>query len=209
MVAVTIEVVLLALVLSYQFALLHREKEQALAQAERSLRAAHTDSLTGLPNRQALEAQLAALPNHGSLTFIDLDGLKYYNDRFGHARGDELLCGFATRLSQQLGDTATLHRLGGDEFAVTSPGGDVEFVERMLGETVDSLRQEDFEFSGASFGTVRAHETHAREQLKYIADARMYQHKRRRRVRDQIAAPADAAGPTHPPHNHGELQCNE
>ena len=96
--AVAVEVMLLALVLSYQFAQLHREKEHALERMEHSNRVARADALTGLPNRIALDMALETMPQHGSLTFIDMDGLKYYNDQFGHERGDELLRAFARHI---------------------------------------------------------------------------------------------------------------
>jgi diguanylate cyclase (GGDEF)-like protein len=184
--AVAIEVLLLALVLSYQFGMLQNEKVSALANAEENLRLACTDALTGLPNRYALEIDLVSLPNDGSLSFVDLDGLKYYNDRFGHDRGDRLLCDFAKDFSKRLAGIGTLHRLGGDEFAVTSVAGETDAVERLLQATVESMHQSGYELSGASCGSVRVHECQSRDQLKRLADTRMYDDKRRRRhVRDQ------------------------
>jgi diguanylate cyclase (GGDEF)-like protein len=190
--SVTIEVLLLALVLSYQFGMLQKEKESALLRAENNLRLASTDALTGLPNRYALELALAALPLEGGLTFIDLDGLKRYNDTFGHAGGDQLLRDFGTGLAERLGSRATLHRLGGDEFAATIHDGAVEWVEQQLADTVAALRRAGYESSGASCGSVRAFECTHRDELKPLADARMYENKRRRSVRDQTV-PLDSS----------------
>jgi diguanylate cyclase (GGDEF)-like protein len=194
LVAVTIEVVLLAFVLSYQFGLLRRDKDAALARAEGNLRLACTDSLTSLPNRYALERELALLPSTGSLTFIDLDGLKHYNDEFGHASGDELLRVFAAGFSSRLDGVGILHRLGGDEFAATTRDGRCDEVEHLLADTVEALKGAGFGLTGASSGSVRVFECAQRDQLKHVADSRMYETKRRRRrVRDQdTAAEADS-----------------
>lgn len=186
--AVTIEVLLLALVLSYQFGLLQREKEQALEHAQANLRLACTDALTGLPNRYALEMELAQMPQRGSLTFIDLDGLKHYNDTHGHVSGDALLRTFAQTFAARLGAAATLHRLGGDEFAATSHEGDVAGIEQMLHDTVEEIRAEGYELSGASCGSVRVFESAQRDQLKHLADTRMYENKRRRKTRDKVVS---------------------
>jgi diguanylate cyclase (GGDEF)-like protein len=182
LVAVAVEVALLALVLAHQFSLLHSEKDIAVRRAKHSIRMAYTDALTGLPNRYSLDAALARLPTQGSLTFIDLDGLKHYNDKHGHQRGDELLCGFAEHLSERLGDHASLYRLGGDEFAITCTSGDLKFVEETLNAAVQALRRDDFEFVGASFGSVHVHENPSRDRLKHMADTRMYEQKGQRRM---------------------------
>lgn len=179
--SVSVEVILLALVLSYQFALLYRDKEYALERMEHSNRISRTDALTGLPNRVALDLALETLPQHGSLTFIDMDGLKYYNDRFGHERGDELLRVFARHLSDRLGDRAQAHRLGGDEFAITCEQGDVSWVESMLAQAVEDMRAGGFGFAGASSGSAYVHETTGKEELKHMADCRMYKNKRLRK----------------------------
>jgi diguanylate cyclase (GGDEF)-like protein len=186
LVAVTIEVLLLALVLSYQFGLLQEMSGKALAQAEHHLHLAHTDSLTGLPNRYSLELALASMPAQGSLTLVDLDGLKLYNDRYGHARGDDLLRDFANTLSTRLGTAAKLHRLGGDEFAVVSATGAAQAVERMVEDSIKALRLAGYDQCSASFGSVLGHECGDTEQLKHLADTRMYAHKRRHRVPDEV-----------------------
>lgn len=84
---------------------------------------AHSDPLTGLPNRAALEkylphAQQHALASHSylALLYLDLDGFKPINDNLGHAAGDQLLKVVAARLRSDLRDGDLVVRLGGDEF---------------------------------------------------------------------------------------------
>jgi diguanylate cyclase len=180
--AVSMEAILLALVLSYQFARLHHEKETALRHLEHSNRIAYRDALTGLANRFALDIELDQLPAGGSLTFIDLDRLKYYNDRFGHVRGDELLRTFSQQLTAVLGDKANIYRIGGDEFAVACPSEDVQWVECRLTDAVASLYASGFEFAGASAGSAHFHECSSTADLKHLADTRMYERKRKRKM---------------------------
>lgn len=184
LVAVAVEVILLALVLSYQFAQLHHEKEIALQRMELSNRIAHTDALTGLANRYALDLELEQLSQQASLTFIDLDGLKYYNDQFGHARGDDLLRSFAHHLVECLDGEGRLYRIGGDEFAITCPSGDLEWLESILADAIECMHESGFEFAGASAGSVHFHEAANKSELKHIADTRMYQNKRNRKQRE-------------------------
>lgn len=186
--SITTEAILLSFVLAQQFSQMNREKEQALSLAQSNLHVASTDALTGLPNRYALEAELQKLPAQGSLTFIDLDGLKYYNDRFGHKRGDDLLREFGRLLQQRLPEQVKLHRLGGDEFAITHPQGNMQEIERIMCSTIEELRCAGFELAGASFGSVHVHENPLKESLMHMADERMYQNKNSQRINPQPEA---------------------
>ncbi|MEW6764892.1 MAG: diguanylate cyclase [Pseudomonadota bacterium] len=179
--AVAVEVILLALVLAYQFGQVHQEREAALKKLEYSQNLARTDSLTGLANRLALGLDLPALPRCGSLTFVDLDNLKYYNDQLGHDRGDQLLRMFAQRMVTLLGDKANLYRVGGDEFAITSADGNVSFVERAVSEASAYIQASGFERAGASAGTAMAQECESLNELLHLADTRMYEAKRERK----------------------------
>ena len=179
--SVDVEVILLALVLSFQFSQLHSDKEKALEDLEVSEKTAHSDALTGLLNRHALVKEVVTLPLHGSLTFIDLDGLKFYNDTYGHERGDELLCNFADCYQQSLGAEIKLYRLGGDEFAALSHAGDMPKVERALDEALHAMQAIGFEFAGASAGSVYGYEAENIASLMRMADARMYENKRLRK----------------------------
>ncbi|HEX8791641.1 MAG TPA: GGDEF domain-containing protein, partial [Polyangiaceae bacterium] len=161
-----------------------------LDRAEQQARIALTDSLTGLANRYALDRDLVRLPADGSLTFIDLDSLKRYNDEFGHARGDELLCGFARHLAKALEGRGTAYRLAGDEFAVTCPGGDEDFVADAIARAIRALEADGFRFAGASHGSARRRETDTLDQLKRAADHRMYQQKTARKSAAQAAQAA-------------------
>ncbi len=84
---------------------------------------AYHDTLTGLPNRRALNEALVTLKDQGTeqtsaLIFFDLDRFKGVNDLYGHFTGDRLLRLVASRVLNRLDDGQTVHRLGGDEFAV-------------------------------------------------------------------------------------------
>ena len=89
------------------------------------------DPLTGLPNRTAAFGRLAAVIRAGGSTriglcYLDLDGFKGINDRYGHDAGDELLVAVAGRIGRVAhGHGALAARIGGDEFVVlagSSPG---------------------------------------------------------------------------------------
>ena len=84
---------------------------------------AHSDSLTGLPNRalfyDRLRQSIAQATRHNrkfALLFLDLDGFKKINDKFGHDAGDELLQEVTARLRQNIREEDTVARIGGDEF---------------------------------------------------------------------------------------------
>ena len=94
------------------------------AKDELAYRAMH-DPLTGLPVRWVFLEQLAhALsrlhrhPGHVGVLFIDLDGLKYVNDTFGHDAGDRLIRACVQRIQAALRPNDVIARLGGDEFVV-------------------------------------------------------------------------------------------
>jgi diguanylate cyclase len=82
---------------------------------------ANHDSLTGLNNRAAFNAELAARRTRGSklaLAVIDLDNFKLVNDTRGHLVGDKVLIEAATRISHACQPSEFIARLGGDEFAI-------------------------------------------------------------------------------------------
>ncbi|MCX5567873.1 MULTISPECIES: GGDEF domain-containing protein [Kaistia] len=80
-----------------------------------------TDELTGLLNRRgfrrAAEAILAG-GNGCQLAFIDVDGLKKVNDKFGHTVGDSLIADCASVLRDSVRQSDIVGRMGGDEFCV-------------------------------------------------------------------------------------------
>ncbi|MPS49449.1 EAL domain-containing protein [Methylobacillus sp.] len=82
---------------------------------------AHTDTLTGLPNRMSLysglEERLANVQPIGVM-ILDLDNFKIINDTLGHHVGDQLLIEVARRLVCCVGEQGIVARLGGDEFVI-------------------------------------------------------------------------------------------
>jgi diguanylate cyclase (GGDEF)-like protein/PAS domain S-box-containing protein len=92
---------------------------------ERLAHAAHTDVLTGLPNRFALLEELSRIVAQPAATagvlLIDLDGFKLVNNSWGHSAGDEVLRLVAARLANVVGTKGLLAHIGSDEFAVLCP----------------------------------------------------------------------------------------
>jgi diguanylate cyclase (GGDEF)-like protein len=97
--------------------------ETLSAQTTRLASEAHTDPLTGLGNRRALDTVLGALQPGDSVVLIDLDHFKDFNDSFGHQEGDAVLAAFGDQLRRCLGPDERALRYGGEEFLVLLPGG--------------------------------------------------------------------------------------
>jgi diguanylate cyclase (GGDEF)-like protein/PAS domain S-box-containing protein len=114
------------------------------------------DPLTGLANRaqlmQQLERDLSLAKRHGraiGLLYLDLDGFKDVNDRYGHAVGDRVLQLVGQRLQQVLRQSDLLCRQGGDEFVVLVP--DAGSLDELA-----TLAQKLAEVCGASLGDLGA-----------------------------------------------------
>jgi diguanylate cyclase (GGDEF)-like protein len=94
----------------------------------RSTEAALTDELTKVWNRRhflrVFEQEVRRAVRYErpvSVLLVDLDGLKSFNDRFGHAVGDQALVRIARLLTENIRVLDTAARLGGDEFGVLLP----------------------------------------------------------------------------------------
>jgi len=142
---------------------LHREIERKNKLLEEM---AHTDPLTALPNRRALDEwsgrQLRGAARHGYPLWVvhaDLDSFKSINDTYGHDAGDQVLKEFAAILKEYTRASDICGRMGGDEFLLVLTHVD----ERHIQLTVERLREQfaskKFCFGGtnitvtASFGT--------------------------------------------------------
>lgn len=150
----TLDMVLFMRVLGLRMRAIHAEARSAVRERDTFVSMAHTDPLTGLPNRRGLDARLAAdmarsAPDRLLAVYmIDLDGFKQVNDLHGHERGDELLVAVSRRLAAQMRSSDVVARLGGDEFVVTAGGLADERQARELGAKLVEAFREPFVLSG-------------------------------------------------------------
>lgn len=98
------------------------------AEAERERESPRTDYLTKTSNKQGfllqaeLEIQRAHRYKHPfTLVCLDIDNLRFVNQRMGHSAGDTLLQEVAYTLKQKTRSTDVIGRIGGDEFALLLP----------------------------------------------------------------------------------------
>ncbi len=112
---------------AYEVARSHASRAATLEQM------ANEDALTGLANRRALDARLAATLDQAraastkvAVIMIDVDRFKRVNDLYGHAMGDRVLKEVASLLSRTLRSVDFLARTGGEEFLAVLPGADAE-----------------------------------------------------------------------------------
>ena len=141
---------------------------------------AYLDELTGLYNRRYLMDQLRRLLEHHtpfSFCMIDLDGLKYANNEFGHEAGDHYLKTVTQQMLQVIRTTDIACRIGGDEFALLLPDCDEQTVLSKLERVDQALAALSQQFPmSVSYGVVQIQPgdtTPAREIMK-LADEKMY-----------------------------------
>lgn len=107
------------------YTMIVRDTTQRQQQERELAHQAEHDSLTDLPNRTLLSDRLEAGIARASryhrklgVIYIDLDGFKPINDRYGHETGDCLLQAVAQRLTHTMRQSDTVSRIGGDEFVI-------------------------------------------------------------------------------------------
>ncbi|MFQ5354976.1 MAG: putative bifunctional diguanylate cyclase/phosphodiesterase [Mariprofundaceae bacterium] len=152
---------------------------------------AHTDVLTGLPNRQSFNTfllqELGIARHHQqklAVMFLDLDHFKAVNDSIGHDAGDQLLRETAKRLQDCIRDSDTIARLGGDEFVFILPNlhsndEPSRICERILSSMRKPFYLHNHEcFVGASIGiSIFPRDGETLEILEKHADIAMYRAK--------------------------------
>jgi diguanylate cyclase (GGDEF)-like protein len=112
-----------------------------------------TDELTGLFNRRGfttlVQGHLRLAGRTGQqflLLFVDVDGLKTINDRFGHHEGDQVLIRLAEVLRLTFRQSDVVARHGGDEFvvlALDSSGDGGATIRRRLGDNVERSNRDE------------------------------------------------------------------
>ncbi len=158
--------------------------------ADHLARLARMDALTQLPNRLALEEQMADLVERAerdgrrlAVLFVDLDRFKTINDTLGHRAGDELLRQFAVRLRRAIDASANVFRSGGDEFIVTMELDETRSGPMIAADIQLALAEEFFIaerqlFVSASIGaSTYPDDGSSAEELLSRADSAMYRAK--------------------------------
>jgi diguanylate cyclase (GGDEF)-like protein/PAS domain S-box-containing protein len=169
--------------------------------------AARRDPLTGLSNRTGFWEVLDALARDLSgplvaVLYVDLDGFKAVNDRYGHRTGDIILTEVAQRIAAVVRPGDTIARLGGDEFAIVcrdleDVGEATAIADRVLGAVSGPVAVTDGLVEvGASVGiaTVMGHDLHPDELLD-AADRALYAAKRAGRGGWQLTSVGQAGDP--------------
>ena len=152
---------------------------------------AHTDALTGLPNRRAFESEMKRrlaerkrFDTPLSLMMLDIDHFKTFNDTYGHRAGDYVLCKFGAVLSECMREIDFPARYGGEEFSIVLPATQLSDAQIAAQRLLPIVAQTAFHFAGesmnvtASAGLAEAMSDDDLESLVARADRALYEAKR-------------------------------
>ena len=158
---------------------------------------ANTDGLTGLLNKRYFDRVLTVLEQHSqpfALFYMDLDRFKPVNDTYGHDVGDELLKGVSQRLQGCIRSRDYAFRLGGDEFALLLLGSMKPEACASKMNMICEMVAVPYEIDGntVSVGASCGYALYPAEsvdvqQVRCIADQRMYENKQANHARQDGA----------------------
>jgi diguanylate cyclase (GGDEF)-like protein len=165
-------------------------------------RQAYSDTLTGLPNRRALDERLeeevlSARKNNYSFAVImmDLDGFKTVNDTYGHSVGDDVLRLVFGQMARGVRTTDFLARYGGDELTLILSQTELMSAQIVTEKIIEGMKKLKYKLPdgrrlklGIS-GGIALYPVHARSgpDLLRAADAALYHAKKYQRGTFEIA----------------------
>ena len=174
------------------------EMRSRLADSRRKLAAsleqvqllASHDELTGTLNRRslvaALERERSRAERSGapfSIAMIDLDHFKRVNDTYGHAAGDEVLCGIAASVRDTMRATDVFGRYGGEEFLMILVGASLALALEAMERIRAAVAAKNWSSTAPdlsvtlSAGIASFRKGESIEQLLHRADLALYQAK--------------------------------
>lgn len=171
-----------------------QQSEQLRKSAEDAHVKAHTDPLTGLPNRLAYDNrfndELARFNRYGTvftLCVADIDYFKRVNDEYGHLAGDKVLRLMARILIKQLRNIDFIARFGGEEFVILMPSTDAEAAHIATEKVRQAIEKSPFNFHSqpvkitVSFGLTEVRSEDSVSSMFARADKAMYSAKQKGR----------------------------
>jgi len=165
-------------------------------------RQAYSDTLTGLPNRRALDERLeeevlSARKNNYSFAIVmmDLDGFKDVNDTYGHLVGDNVLRLVFGQMARGVRNTDFLARYGGDELTLILTQSDMSSSKIVAEKIVEGMKKLKFRLPDGKrlklgiSGGIALFPVNARNgpDLLRAADAALYKAKKYERGTFQVA----------------------
>src|SRR5574341_126266 len=165
-------------------------------------RQAYSDTLTGLPNRRALDERLeeevlSARKNNYSFAVImmDLDGFKDVNDTYGHPVGDDVLRLVFSQMARGVRNTDFLARYGGDELTLILSQSDLSSALIVSEKIIQGMKNLKFKLPDGKrlklgiSGGIAIYPVNARNgaDLLRAADAALYKAKKYERGTFQVA----------------------
>ena len=181
-----------AYMMSLALAMENSAAQKEIADLEQFRNLYRRDELTGLYNRRGYEFYLPTLYSrskeenrHFTIVSIDMDGLKYINDNFGHAEGDAALSRLSVVLAELVQENEICARTGGDEFMVLlyydKEGREEQFV-RQLYELLEEEQNRNPKpypvHASVGYCCVSKSSDMSLAACEQLADSRMYENKK-------------------------------
>ena len=143
---------------------------------------AETDPLTGLYNRNLfndiIQSYIVGSKSYG-IVMLDINGLKYINDHFGHKEGDRIITEATAIIKNSVRDTDLAFRFGGDEFVIltSSEKSVLSMIENRIKNKNKIPTEDNPALLNLSLGYATSIEEGSLEDVLTLADQRMYKDK--------------------------------